>query len=266
MSISFISGSKINNNSGTIVGIGNNIRDDFKTTSTANIIVNGASIVFDGDNIDAINNSVPIAYNNNKPIIMQYTNTLSGIEDSTISGNNPINNRSKIIRSTLTSTAIREGKYNFINNAFDTNYPENTSYNLCANVFTTTYQTGKQIPVVRNDNPSDCDQFYVPPTPTIMGYVADSSFGVAEGTYCPAGTYGNSPYYAGKNSDGSSNGWLMYFDADLYGWMLSQTDTPGVDSLNGYSANGNPDAPALTGWYGETAADLTLTSGTVCFE
>lgn len=104
------------------------------------------------------------------------------------------------------------------------------------------------------------------PAPTIVGYVADSSFDAATGTYCPAGTYANSPYYAGSNSDGTSNGWLIYFDADLYGWMLSQTDTPGVSSANGYSANGDPDAPPLTGWYSDTAADLTLTTGTVCFE
>lgn len=104
------------------------------------------------------------------------------------------------------------------------------------------------------------------PTPTIVGYVADSSFGAAEGTYCPVGTHAGSPYYAGLNSDGTSNGWLLFFEPDVFAWTLSQTDTPGVYVDGGYSTNGDPGTVNLTGWFGDTVMDLTLTTGTVCFE
>lgn len=104
------------------------------------------------------------------------------------------------------------------------------------------------------------------PPPTITGFVADSSFGAAEGNYCPAGTHAGVLYYAGS-TDGASNGWLLYLDNISYVWMLSQTDTPGVVGVNYYTNNdGDPNAVALTGWYNDTANNLTLSTGTVCFE
>lgn len=282
MATFYISGSESNNNGGTIVALGNNIRNTFNGSSSSNIVINGGSVVINSNNTSTADISGTFAFNNNKPISFPYTNSLSGVDGKNITGNYPIINRSKTIRSTLTATAIRNNKYNYFNNTFNINYPENTSYDLCPDVATITYELGQKQPLAKNDNPSNCNQFDSPttiapttpptpeptpeptPAPTIASYVADSSFGAAEGTYCPAGTYGDSPYYAGQNSDGTSNGWLMYYDADMFGWTLAQTNTPGVDSSNGYSANGDPDKAPLTGWFGDTGIDLVLTTGNVC--
>lgn len=175
---------------------------------------------------------------------VSYDNTESGIVSTNVKAAIDELSSSKVSLVAAPASAIAPGTAGQI--AYDANY----IYICIAD------NTWKRISV----NSWDSQQ------PTITGFVADSSFGAAEGNYCEAGTYAGSPYYAGSNSDGSSNGWLMYFDADLYGWFLSQTDTPGVGSANAYAANGDPDAPPLTGWYGETATGLTLTTGNVCFE
>lgn len=101
------------------------------------------------------------------------------------------------------------------------------------------------------------------------GFIADASFGAAAGNYCAAGEYGGSPYYVGRNSDGSSNGWLMYYDAENSAWILSPTNTPGVGGINTYGTNdGTPSSPGLSGWFDAySVAELVLTTGnTVCLD
>lgn len=145
------------NNSGTVIGA-NSSRNNMNSISTSNNQHNGSSVVINSTNTDPADNSATFAYNNNRPLVMPYTNSVGGVSKK-ISGNNPISNRSRTINGPLTATAIRQGKYNFYTNTFDTNYPENSSYNLCPDVLTTRYQLGQQSPESRNDNPSDCDQF-----------------------------------------------------------------------------------------------------------
>lgn len=180
MAISQINGQAVTinstkNNGGSSIGSNAN-RNNMSSISTGNNQYNGSSVVIDSTNTDPADSSGIFAYNNNRPTIMPYTNSLATVTKK-IYGNNSVSNRSRTISGPLTATSIRQGKYNFYNNTFDANYPETSSYNLCPDVLTTTYQLGQQSPEVKNDNPSSCDQNELnqsEPTPLTLEFLISS--------------------------------------------------------------------------------------------
>lgn len=129
MAISYISGSIEKINGGTIVNLGKDIDNNKNWVSSSSNPENIGSVVVNNDHVNPADSGGVFAYNNSRPINKLSTTSLAGL-DKRISGNYPIINNTKVIRSSLISTAIREGLFNIYSGQFET-MPEDDVYYTC---------------------------------------------------------------------------------------------------------------------------------------
>lgn len=142
----------INNYSNIFTNAGLVSRPFTKNISSGqNNIKDIGSKVIDNNTADPAYSTGIFSHNNQNPI-HYYTNSLAGVSKK-LSGNISKNNSSKIIRSTLLSTAIRQNKYNFITNNYEEYYIKNSFYILPAdNLNGITYKVGNSTVSNRSSN------------------------------------------------------------------------------------------------------------------
>lgn len=112
--------------------------------STENVVLIGSGLVFgsvviDGSSADKALSAGVFAYNNSRPVSMKVTQELSGVSNNfLVSGANNVKNIRSIqyqqvndggtlvdgVRTTKTTKAIREGKWDIYTGKFNAGYPE----------------------------------------------------------------------------------------------------------------------------------------------
>jgi hypothetical protein len=117
----------VKNNGGSSINVSNGVLSSVGLGSS--LTVYGSTVV-DGTETDAALVGGVFAYNNKRPVAKRVTSTLAAVSNtSLISGAaDPARRRSiarmEAVRTTLTSTAYRAGKYNVYTGKFEAGYPQ----------------------------------------------------------------------------------------------------------------------------------------------
>lgn len=116
------------NNGGTMVAHGTSAHLNVKSPAQAKVGVFGSTVV-DGTDVDPAVAGQSVAHNHTAPIMKGLTVEIAGTGNAALAtvGGNPANIRSihklETLRTTKTTTGMRDGKFNMVTGVWESGYP-----------------------------------------------------------------------------------------------------------------------------------------------